>query len=358
MHLELQHLSIHYPGRDSAAVNSVNMDLSQGEVGVLVGPSGCGKTSLLRAVAGLEPVSEGRILINQRLVSDPQKHVPAEDRRVGMVFQDFALFPHLSVEANVAYGLHRSPSTVQRHRVSEVLSLVGLSDLNDRYPHQLSGGQQQRVALARALAPKPDLLLLDEPFSSLDIELRQRLAQDLRAILQSAGATALMVTHDQAEAFAMGDRVGVMCEGRLHQWSSPYDIYHKPATRFVADFIGHGVLLDATWQLNQGARRVSTPLGEWAVPAAAHAGEKGHCQILLRADDIVHDDASEFLGRILSKQFRGADFLYVLELDSGHQVMSLVPSHHNHEVGERIGIRVMPEHVVVFDEIIGAVTGH
>ena len=350
MHLELQDLSIHYPGRSQAAVDAVSMDLAQGEVGVLVGPSGCGKTSLLRAVAGLEPVSRGRILINQRLVSDDHGHVPPEDRRVGMVFQDFALFPHLSVQGNVAYGLNRLPAARQLERVKEVLALVGLSELNDRYPHQLSGGQQQRVALARALAPRPDLLLLDEPFSSLDVELRQRLAHDLRDILKSAGATALMVTHDQAEAFAMGDRVGVMRDGQLHQWSNPYDIYHKPTTRFVADFIGHGVLMEATWQADQGARRVTSVLGEWTVPGATPAGDSGRCQILLRADDIVHDDDSPFHGRILSKQFRGADFLYVLALDSGHEVMSLVPSHHDHALGERIGIRVMPEHVVVFDD--------
>ncbi|MEY2780917.1 MAG: hypothetical protein RL307_621 [Pseudomonadota bacterium] len=351
MHLELQDLSVHYPGRSQAAVDAVNMDLAQGEVGVLVGPSGCGKTSLLRAVAGLEPVSGGRILINQRLVSDAQGHVPPEERRVGMVFQDFALFPHLSVHGNVAYGLNRLSSARQRERVNEVLALVGLSELIDRYPHQLSGGQQQRVALARALAPRPDLLLLDEPFSSLDVELRQRLAHDLRTILKSAGATALMVTHDQAEAFAMGDRVGVMRDGQLHQWSNPYDIYHKPATRFVADFIGHGVLMEATWQADLGARRVRSVLGEWMVSGPTPAGESGRCQILLRADDIVHDDDSPFQGQILSKQFRGADFLYVLALDSGHEVMSLVPSHHDHALGERIGIRVMPEHVVVFDDI-------
>jgi iron(III) transport system ATP-binding protein len=350
MHLELQDLSIHYPGRSQAAVDAVTMDLAQGEVGVLVGPSGCGKTSLLRAVAGLEPVSQGRILINQRLVSDAHGHVPPEDRRVGMVFQDFALFPHLSVQGNVAYGLNRLPLAQQRARVGEVLELVGLSELNDRFPHELSGGQQQRVALARALAPRPELLLLDEPFSSLDVELRQRLAHDLRAILKSADATALMVTHDQAEAFAMGDRVGVMREGQLHQWSNPYDIYHKPATRFVADFIGHGVLLDATWQAHPGGRRVSSPLGEWTVPLPTPAGPSGHCQILLRADDIVHDDAAAVQARILSMEFRGADFLYALELDSGHRVMSLVPSHHNHAVGECIGIRVMPEHLVVFDD--------
>lgn len=362
MHLDISGLSLHYPGRASPAVSDLNLSLSQGDIGVLVGPSGCGKTSLLRAVAGLEPISAGQIRIHDRLVSAPGQMTAPESRRVGMVFQDFALFPHLNVAGNIAYGLHGQSAKAQQQRTLEVLELVGLSDLAKRFPHQLSGGQQQRVALARALAPEPDLLLLDEPFSSLDIELRQRLAHDLRAILKAAGATALMVTHDQMEAFAMGDQVGVMQAGKLHQWSRPYDIYHQPATRFVADFIGHSVWLPATWRKHiptpelasasaAGSwRQVQTPLGEWLAPADGVTGEHGHCQVLFRADDIVHDDDSPIKARILNKQFRGAEFLYVLELDAGQQVLSLVPSHHDHQLGEPIGIRVMPDHLIIFND--------
>jgi iron(III) transport system ATP-binding protein len=359
MHLELSGLCLHYPGRARPAVNQLDLSLAQGEIGVLVGPSGCGKTSLLRAVAGLEPITAGQIRIHDRVVSSPDHQVAPETRRVGMVFQDFALFPHLSVARNVAYGLHGQSAQAQQARTALVLEWVGLTELADRYPHQLSGGQQQRVALARALAPEPDLLLLDEPFSSLDIELRQRLAHDLRALLKKAGVTALMVTHDQMEAFAMGDQVGVMQDGQLHQWSRPYDIYHQPATQFVADFIGHSVWLPATWHREHGGnavspgasvRRLFTPLGEWLAPLSGETASEGSCRVLFRADDIVHDDDSPIKARIINKQFRGADFLYVLELDGGEHILSLVPSHHDHQLGEPIGIRVMPDHLIVFND--------
>ncbi len=349
MHLELKALSIQYPAQAQPAVHRVSLSLAQGELGALVGPSGCGKTSLLRAVAGLEPASEGEILLSQRLVSGQGTQVPPEQRRVGMVFQDFALFPHLSVAANVAYGLHRWAAAEREQRVQAVLGLVGLADRAHHHPHQLSGGQQQRVALARALAPKPDLLLLDEPFSSLDIELRERLAQDLRRILKAAGATALMVTHDQMEAFAIADVIGVMHDGHLHQWSNAYDTYHRPQTRFVASFIGHGVLLPAQWVSEGQQRRVITPLGEWLSPMPQTDQTQGVCEVLMRADDVVHDDAAPVKARIVRKQFRGSEFLYVLDLGDGQELQSLVPSHHDHAVGERIGIRVMPEHIVVYD---------
>ncbi len=218
MFLEISQLDVQYPGRHRPAVSGVTLGLRAGDIGVLIGPSGCGKTTLLRAVAGLEPVSAGRIHVAQRLVSEAGRTEPAERRRVGMVFQDYALFPHLSVGRNVAFGLHDLPKAEREARVTEVLNLVGLDGAAERFPHELSGGQQQRVALARALAPRPDLLLLDEPFSNLDVDLRERLAHEVRNILKAANATALLVTHDQLEAFAIGDVIGVMHEGQLHQW--------------------------------------------------------------------------------------------------------------------------------------------
>jgi len=240
MFLELRQLDIQYAGSTSPAVQGVNLSLRAGDIGVLIGPSGCGKTTLLRAVAGLEPVSGGQILLSDRVVSDPGHTEPAERRRIGMVFQDYALFPHMNVGKNVGFGLAHLPKAERQQRVAEVLALVGLEGSDARFPHELSGGQQQRVALARALAPKPDLLLLDEPFSNLDVDLRERLAQEVRNILKAAKATALLVTHDQLEAFAIGDVIGVMNQGQLHQWDDAYNLYHRPATRFVADFIGHG----------------------------------------------------------------------------------------------------------------------
>ncbi|MFM7024939.1 MAG: ABC transporter ATP-binding protein [Limnohabitans sp.] len=346
MFLKLQELSITYPGQSTPAVDSVTLGMSEGQIGVLLGPSGCGKTTLLRAIAGLEPIGAGRITLARQPVGGS-----GQGRRVGMVFQEYALFPHMTVAQNVAYGLQDWPRAQRQSRVDEVLTLVDLQAWSERYPHALSGGQQQRVALARALAPRPDLLLLDEPFSNLDIELRERLAHDVRQILKTAGITALMVTHDQQEAFAMGDVMGVMRDGVLHQWDAPYAVYHRPATRFVADFIGQGVLMPAKIVQRDGHVYVETPLGaltdmaECPLPQSYPGGE---CDLLLRADDVQHDDAARFQGRVLRKAFRGADFLYTLELADGLQVLAQVPSHHDHAIGELIGLRLEIDHVVTF----------
>ena len=352
MFLELRQLEIRYPGSTVPAVHGVNLGLRAGDIGVLIGPSGCGKTSLLRAVAGLEPVSAGQVLLSDRVVSDAQHTQPAESRRIGMVFQDYALFPHMDVGRNVGFGLAHLSKAERQHRVAEVLDLVGLKGADKRFAHELSGGQQQRVALARALAPKPDLLLLDEPFSNLDIDLRERLAQEVRNILKAAQATALLVTHDQLEAFAIGDVIGVMNEGQLHQWADAYSLYHRPATRFVADFIGHGVFTPATLREVEGHILVSTPVGELRDVAECPLPcdfEDGQCDVLLRADDIVHDDDAPVKAEIIRKAFRGSEFLYTLRLASGDLLMAHVPSHHDHKLGEWIGIRAEVDHVVTFN---------
>ena len=356
MFLQIDQASVRYPGTPAgrAAVDSVTLALPRGQLGVLIGPSGCGKTSLLRAVAGLEKLAHGRIAIDGEVLADAAggHHVAPEQRRIGMVFQDYALFPHLSVEANVAFGIRHLDTAARRERTQQVLDLVGLGHAARRAPHQLSGGQQQRIALARALAPSPRLLLLDEPFSSLDIDLRERLAQELRAILQLAGTTALLVTHDQLEAFAIGDVIGVMHQGRLEQWDEAYTLYHRPATRFVADFIGHGVFAPAQIVAPaEGLSLVRTPLGDLADLQECplpDAYPDGLCEVLLRADDIVHDDAAPVRARIERKTFRGSEFLYTLRLAGGEQLVAHVPSHHDHQVGEWIGIRAAVDHVVTF----------
>ena len=337
-----------------AAVDHVSLELPAAGIGVLIGPSGCGKTSLLRAVAGLEPLAAGRLAIDGQVLADADvgTHLAPEARRIGMVFQDYALFPHLSVADNVAFGLHGLPRGERQARVQAMLDLVGLAHAAQRLPHQLSGGQQQRVALARALAPQPRLLLLDEPFSSLDVDLRERLAQDVRQILKQHGTAALVVTHDQQEAFAMGDVIGVMNRGRLEQWDDAYSLYHRPASRFVAQFIGHGVFTPAQIVACAHGPCLHTPLGELDDPSGCplpSAYPEGHCDLLLRADDIVHDDDSPVKARIERKSFRGSEFLYTLRLGTGEQVMAHVPSHHDHHVGEWIGIRAAVDHVVTFE---------
>ena len=351
MFLQIDQVEVRYPGAARAAVQGASLALNAGDIGVLIGPSGCGKTTLLRAVAGLEHVSSGEIRLASELVSSARVDVPPEQRRIGMVFQDYALFPHLDVARNVGFGLRHLNAADRASRVAQVLALVDLAGSEQRFPHELSGGQQQRVALARAMAPAPRLLLLDEPFSNLDVDLRERLAHELRGILKAAGATALFVTHDQLEAFAIGDQIGVMHDGHLHQWDDAYSLYHRPATRFVADFIGHGVFVPARIVHRGGGAQVETPLGvlgnltDCPLPDAY---PDGHCDLLLRADDIVHDDNAPTKAQIVRKAFRGSEFLYTLKLTSGETVMAHVPSHHNHRVGEWIGIRPEVDHVVTF----------
>jgi iron(III) transport system ATP-binding protein len=358
MFLSLESVAVRYARSSAqrAAVEGVTLGIAAGQIGVLIGPSGCGKTSLLRAVAGLEHCAEGRVVMAGDVLSDAASgvHLAPEQRRIGMVFQDYALFPHLSVADNIAFGIAALPRAERQQRVQQMLDLVGLASAAKRAPHQLSGGQQQRVALARALAPKPQLLLLDEPFSSLDVDLRERLAQEVRAILKDSGTTALLVTHDQLEAFAIGDVIGVMNRGRLEQWDDAYSLYHRPVSRFVAGFIGHGVFAPAQIVACASGPCVHTPLGELHDMAGCPLPEafpQGECEVLLRADDIVHDDASPVRAMIERKAFRGSEFLYTLRLESGEQVLAHVPSHHDHQVGEWIGIRAEVDHVVTFPRV-------
>jgi iron(III) transport system ATP-binding protein len=323
----------------------ISFSLQRGEIGCLLGASGCGKTTVLRCIAGFEPVASGEIRLNQRLVSASGFSVPTEQRRVGMVFQDHALFPHLDVASNIAFGLHDRPPLQRERRVAELLDTVGLADAGSRFPHELSGGQQQRVALARALAPQPELLLLDEPFSNLDVELRERLSLEVRDILKHQNATAILVTHDQHEAFNIADVVGILAHGKLEQWDTPYNLYHEPATRFVADFIGQGTLLPG---MVAGDRCVELELGTFQATIPVDWPRGAPVDVLLRPDDIIHDDAAGLRAEVLHKAFRGAEFLYTLRLPAGGRVMSLVPSHHNHAIGEKIGIRLEIDHLVAF----------
>ena len=343
--LEVERL--HHSYGPHVVVADLSFSLQPGAIGCLLGPSGCGKTTVLRCIAGFEPVRAGSIRLAGIPVSQPGMTVPPEQRRIGMVFQDYALFPHLSVAENIAFGLRRLPRAARQTRTRELAEMVGLSAVLKKFPHEISGGQQQRVALARALAPQPDLLLLDEPFSNLDVDLRERLSLEVRGIIKASGATAILVTHDQQEAFAMADEVGIMHEGHIQQWDSAYNLYHRPINRFVADFVGQGVFLPA--RILNG-RRVEFELGvlEGEIHQPIDGERRGPVEILLRPDDIVHDDASALQAEVVHKAFRGAEILYTLKLASGRRVLALVPSHHNHALGESIGIRLNVDHLVAF----------
>ena len=346
--LELTALGHRYGARST--FGGLNLSIGHGTVCCLLGPSGCGKTTVLRCIGGFERVSEGEIRIAGELQSSATVHVEPEQRRVGMVFQDYALFPHLSVLRNVAFGVRDRRRA--RERALELLATVGLAAAAVRYPHELSGGQQQRVALARALAPAPRLLLLDEPFSNLDIDLREQLAAQVRAILKASGTTAVFVTHDQNEAFAMADEIAVMHQGRILQLTSAYEIYHRPTSRFVADFIGQGVFVTGTLL---DAHRLRLEIGDVTSPLPIRFADSGAAcppgaalQVLLRPDDVQHDDASPQRARVIHKAFRGPEILYTLALASGDRVLAMVPSHHNHALDEPIGIRLEMDHVIAF----------
>ena len=337
-----------------AVVRELAFGLEAGEIGCLLGASGCGKTTVLRLIAGFEAPTRGEIRLQDEVIASATRHVPPEKRRIGMVFQDYALFPHLTVAANVAFGMRDADDSQRRQRIGELLDLVGLTGQGAKYPHELSGGQQQRVALARALAPKPRLLLLDEPFSSLDVDLRERLSLEVRGILKATGTTAILVTHDQHEAFVVADVVGIMHAGRIEQWATPYDLYHRPETRYVADFVGQGAFLPGEVVTAESVR-VELGVLDAHVPLACGQSCLAHgkdclLDVLLRPDDVVHDDASPIVAEVTRKAFRGAEFLYTLRLPSGAEVLSLVPSHHNHAIGEKIGIRLDVDHVVAFPQ--------
>ncbi len=348
--LQMAQVTLAYPGQVAPVVRDVSLQLAPGDIACLLGPSGCGKTTLLRAIAGFAPLQAGRIAIMGREVSGAGVHVPTEQRNIGMVFQDYALFPHLTVQGNVGFGLRGLAAKDAKARVQQMLQMVGLESLAQRYVHELSGGQQQRVALARALAPQPQLLLRDEPFSNLDVSWREHLAREVRALLKATGTTAVLVTHDQQEAFAMADYVAVLAEGRVQQWGTPMALYHEPVNRLVANFLGEGAWIPMH---HSASGELVTELGTFAAPADADLADMNGAvqppqELLVRPDDILHDDASPTKARVVSKVFRGANFLYALALPSGQTVFSLIPSHHDHALDEHIGIRLELDHRVHF----------
>lgn len=342
--LELDNLECRYD--EHVVVRDFSLNLRKGGISCLLGPSGCGKTTVLRAIAGFHPLTQGSIRLREQLVATPERSVVPEKRRLGMVFQDYALFPHLSVFDNIRFGLRHSPLREQRRVCNELLELIGLQQRSKDYPHELSGGQQQRVALARALAPEPDLILLDEPFSSLDVELRSRLSYEVHDILKQRGVSAIMVTHDQNEAFAMGEQVGVMCEGRMLQWDTPYELYHEPVNRFVADFIGQGRFISGTLLTPEA---METGLGVIRGNRAFLWPKGTHLEILLRPDDVVPDVNGPLSATIIKKAFKGAETLYTLHTDNNIELLSLFPSHMDHTPGERVHFNIETEHLVAFE---------
>ncbi len=316
------------------AVAGVDLQVERGELVAVLGPSGCGKTTLLRLLAGFERPDAGMIAVGGTELAGPQTFVAPERRRIGMVFQDYALFPHLDVEANVGFGLARRSADERRGLVRRTLELVGLQHKAGSYPHELSGGERQRVALARALATEPELVLLDEPFSSLDASLRAGLRREVELILRDAGATALLVTHDQEEALSLADRLAVMNEGRIVQVGAPEEVYGRPATRWAAQFVGEVNVLSGRAR----GDGVETELGVFDLPMPAsgtvHVAVRPE-QLQLRADD--HGNAE-----VVEREFRGHDVLYRLQHEAGRTVLVQLSSLELFEVGARVLVRPAP----------------
>jgi iron(III) transport system ATP-binding protein len=340
--LRLDRVTKRFGRGDAPAVDRLSLTVAPGEILALLGPSGCGKTTTLRLIAGFESPDAGTVEIRGQRMAGEGSAVPPEARGVGIVFQDYALFPHLTVGDNVAFGLGRFERGARGRRTAEVLDLVGLTALRERYPHELSGGQQQRVALARALAPAPALILFDEPFSNLDADLRAVMREEIQKILRLTGTTAVFVTHDQQEAFTLADRVGVLHAGHLEQVHVPYEIYHHPATRFVAEFVGEADFLRCMVKEEGIVSEIGT-----------FANTDGHpvglpVDIMIRPDDIdfiPHPDGDVV---VVGRHFHGPENLYRLRLASGARVHSVQPSTTIYPVGTRVRLVASVIHVVAF----------
>ncbi len=341
--LSLQNIKKIFAESKIPAVNNVSLKLQEGDILALVGPSGCGKTTLLRIIGGFEFPQTGEVQIGEQKVCSPTGWVPPEKRDIGIVFQDYALFPHLTVTENVAFGLKKSNKQQVKQRVSEVLSLVGLETLAKRYPYELSGGQQQRVALARALAPKPKLMLLDEPLSNLDIQVRLQLREEIRDILKLAGTSAVFITHDQEEALAIADVVGVMRQGCLEQIGTPEEIYSHPASRFVAEFVTQANFLPARRQGN-----------DWQTEIGCFEIEENHSQnsgeVMIRQEDCILKPDTDSQVKITKRRFLGREYRYCLETPSGKEIHARTMTDTIIPEGTFVKISIADDAVKVFPE--------
>jgi iron(III) transport system ATP-binding protein len=330
---------------DLTVIKQLSFSLAAGDICCLLGPSGCGKSTILRAIAGFESIKDGRIELDQIEISSPTKVLAPEKRSIGMVFQDYALFPHLNIRQNIEFGLSRKSKVERNARVTELMDLVDLEGYEDRYPHELSGGQQQRVALARALAPKPSLLLLDEPFSNLDAELRTRLGVDIRNILKELKISAILVTHDQKEAFAMADHIGVIEQGRIQQWGRPFELYHEPVNRFVACFIGHGSFISG---ITASHESFDSELGKIKGNRAYNYPVGGRVDILIRPDDVIHAPDSPLTGLVTAKTFAGTNTQYQIKLASENTLEASFPSHQDLNIGDTVHFELDTEHLIAY----------
>ena len=325
-------------------LDDVNLKIDTGEIVSLMGSSASGKTSLIRSIAGFHNISSGTIQIDGQVVDDSIRRSDVAMRNVGVIFQDLALFPHLTVRENICFGLNNIDSTQQQNRAKKLEDLLSIENITNRYPNQISGGQQQRVAIARAIAPKPNLLLLDEPFSALDYELKDNLMNDIMKLIKSENITAILITHSAEEAFKMSDKIAFISNNTITQFANPYDMYHRPNSKEIANFFGISSYITAKIT---DSSHINCILGDF-VGMVDQYNKDDKVELLIRPDDIIHDDNSLFSAKVTEKTFRGSDFLYKLELKDCQNIFCYAPSHHNHQVNEVIGIKLDLDHLVIF----------
>ncbi len=325
-------------------LSDVNLDISDGDIVSIMGSSASGKTSLIRSIAGYQSVDNGTIKIDGNIVDDSKLSIDVSKRNIGVIFQDLALFPHLTVRQNIIFGLHNHPKNYQEERSSILEAMLNITEIKDRYPHQISGGQQQRVAIARAIAPKPTILLLDEPFSALDEELKDQLMLDIKNILKKEMTTAVLITHSTKEAFYMSDKIAFISNGVIPQFDTPYNIYHKPQSKEIANFFGITSFIKG---IVCGPNHVQTVVGKLFGNTEKFKLDQ-EVDVLIRPDDMIHDDESTESAKVINKVFSGSDFLYELQLKDKQTIYCYTPSHHNHSINENIGIRTDIDHLMLF----------
>ena len=344
MKLEIKNISLNLDG--DRILDNLNLSINEEEIISIIGPSASGKTSLLRVIAGFENITTGKIKLNNQVVDDTLSVIGPEKRNIGIIFQDLALFPHLNCAENITFGISKLPTEEQIQRLQRLEEVLSITEISKKFPHEISGGQQQRVAIARALAPKPEILLLDEPFSALDEELKEKLLADVKILLKEEKITTIVITHNIKEAFQLSDKIAFLNDKKIIQIDSPYNIYHKPMTREIANFCGIGSFINGKIV---DANHVLTDLGK-------HFGETSpydigtNVDIMIRPDDVIHDDDSTKSAKVVEKIFHGSDFLYKLKLSGGENIFCYTPSHHNHAVNEVIGIKSEMDHLILFSK--------
>lgn len=343
MKLEIENISLNIDG--NLIIDNLNLNICEQEIISIIGPSASGKSSLLRIIAGFENVNSGRVKINGVIVDDRSKVVVPQNRQVGIIFQDLALFPHLNCEDNILFGISKHTPAEKYKRLNRLSNLLDISGILKSFPHEISGGQQQRIAIARALAPKPEILLLDEPFSALDEKLKETLMSDVKKLLQEEKITTIVITHNIKEAFEISDKIAFLDDKKIIQYDTAYNLYHKPLTKEIANFCGIGSFINGKVI---DANHVQTKLGQFFGNTSQFT-IGSNVKVMIRPDDIIHDDNSTQSAKVIEKSFHGSDFLYKLELSDGERVFCYTPSHHNHVLNEVIGIKPVIDHLIIFN---------